>query len=236
MRILALIPARGGSKGIPGKNIRPLANKPLIYYTIEAARDVFDDKDICVSTDSPEIASVVSKTGLEVPFLRPKEFATDTSATYDVLLHAIKYYQEKGELYDTVVLLQPTSPFRTGKNIKEAIDIYTPDLDMIVSVVETSANPYFVLFEEDENGLLKKSKDGHYKYRQECPKVWQYNGAIYVINVQSLLKESHFLFKYVRKYVMTEEESIDIDTNLDFSFAEFLMNNKNRTYEVQQTT
>ena len=152
MKPLVTIPARGGSKGIPGKNIKELNGKPLIQYTIEAAREIFSDEVICVSTDDIKIKEVVESMGLFVPFIRPPELATDTTGTYEVLLHAIQYYEKNGYQPDTLILLQPTSPFRTATHIKEAIKLYTPGVQMVVSVKETKSNPYYVLFEEDEKG------------------------------------------------------------------------------------
>lgn len=223
MKPLVVIPARGGSKGIPRKNIKRLAGKPLIHYTIEAARHVFDDDVICVSTDDKEIKEVAEDTGLTVPFLRPAEFATDTAGTRDVLLHAIDYYEDEGYYPDTVILLQPTSPFRTGEHIKEALELFHSALDQIVSVKETGSNPYYVLFEENEDGYLEKVKKGNYKRRQDCPKVWELNGAIYVINVKSIKKEEMSDIERIKKYAMDEKSSIDIDTQLDWTIAEALV-------------
>ena len=124
MKTLYVIPARGGSKGIPGKNIKPLCGKPLIAYSIEVARALADDCDICLSTDSQQIADVAKNMGLEVPFMRPDYLATDKSGTYEVLLHAVQFYADKGIHYDTLVLLQPTSPFRTAADVQRAIDAY----------------------------------------------------------------------------------------------------------------
>lgn len=226
MKTLVIIPARGGSKGVPGKNVKLLAGEPLINYTIEAARQIFVDEDICVSTDSEEIIQMVNQTGLSAPFVRPEALSTDTSSTYDVLLHALDHYKKNGRTYDTVVLLQVTSPFRTANHIREAMAQYTPSLEMVVSVTETTANPYYVLFEEDEKGYLQKSKKGNFASRQECPKVWQYNGAVYVINAAALLQRSHLQFERVKKYVMRHEDSIDIDTPLDWEFAELMMSKR----------
>ena len=227
MKPLVIIPARGGSKGIPGKNIKLLVNKPLIEYTINAAKGVFDNSDICVSTDSKEIKEIVEKNGLGVPFLRPKELATDTASTYDVLIHAIDYYKEKGKEYDTVILLQPTSPFRNQDHIISALKIYENEdnIDMLVSVKLTHSNPYYVLFEENDKGFLEKSKAGIYSRRQDCPDVWEYNGAIYIINLNSLNKGDFSTFKKIKKFVMDEASSLDIDTKMDWYIAEYLMNN-----------
>ena len=224
MESLVIIPARGGSKGIPHKNIKPLAGKSLICYTIDVARSICRDEDICVSTDDPEIIKVVEDYGLKVPFVRPAELATDKAGTYGVLLHALKFYEDKGKHYDNIVLLQNTSPFRKVEHLKDAIKLYSPDIDMVVSVVETSSNPYYNCFEEDDNGYLHISKgDGKFVRRQDVPTTYAYNGAIYIINPESLKRESLGEFKRRVKYVMDETSSVDLDTMLDWSYAEFLI-------------
>ncbi len=220
---LIIIPARGGSKGLPGKNIKPLNGKPLICYTIDAARGVCSDNNICVSTDDDEIISVVKNYGLDVPFVRPLKLAMDNAGSYEVLLHAIDYYSSIGKEFSTIVLLQPTSPLRDANHIKEAISLYTTNLDMVVSVFETKSNPYYVLAEEDEDGFLQKSKEGNFDRRQDCPKVWEYNGAIYVINVNSLKNKSMSGFSKVRKYEMDHLSSVDIDDQLDFDICEKIL-------------
>tara|TARA_B100001287_G_scaffold269951_1_gene268015 strand:- start:83 stop:760 length:678 start_codon:yes stop_codon:yes gene_type:complete len=225
MKPLVLIPARGGSKGIPGKNIKKLGNKPLINYTIEEARKIFDDNEICVSTNEISIKKVAEETGLKIPFLRPNELGRDNSGMYEVLIHAIKYYENQNYFPDTIVLLQPTSPFRKAYQIKEALKEYSKDIDMVVSVKETKSNPYYVLFEENKDGFLEKSKSGNYLTRQSCPKVWEYNGAIYIINVKSLKKMPINKFRRIKKYVMSDIDSIDLDTLLDWKFAEFILQN-----------
>lgn len=223
MKPLIVIPARGGSKGVPRKNIKVLGDKPLIQYTIDAAKGVFDDEFICVSTDDFEIKSVVEQLGLKVPFLRPNELASDTAGTYEVLLHAISYYESKGYFPDTLILLQPTSPFRTSAHIKEALKLYHESIEMVVSVKETKANPYYILFEEDRNGYLKKTKEANFTRRQDCPKVWEYNGAIYIINVKALKEKTISQFTKVCKFEMDETSSHDIDTLLDWRIAEIIL-------------
>lgn len=226
MNSLVVIPARGGSKGLPGKNIKLLNGKPLIHYTIEAARRLFKDIEICFSTDDNEIKKVAEQTGLSVPFLRPKELANDDSGTHEVLLHAIKYYKENFYKPDVIILLQPTSPFRTSDQIKEAINIYTKekDIDMIVSVKETKSNPYYILFEENQKGFLEKSKKSNINRRQDCPKVWELNGAIYIISANSLHSKSIQELKKIKKYVMDDYTSHDIDNLFDWEIALTLLN------------
>ena len=227
MRTLYVIPARGGSKGIPGKNIKPLAGKPLITYSIDLARKFADDSDICVSTDDMEIIGIVEKMGLKVPFVRPAELATDHSGTYEVLLHALDYYTSKGIHYDTIVLLQPTSPFRTADDIRRCIELYTPDIDMVVSVKPAATNPYYNAFETDGNGFLHISKgEGNYTRRQDAPKVWEYNGAVYVINTESLRRMKLGEFPRRRMCEMSEEHSLDLDTLTDWLIAETILAQK----------
>lgn len=224
MKILVIIPARGGSKGIPHKNIKLFNGKPLIYYTIDCARAICDDEDICVSTDDPEIISVVEQYNLKVPFVRPAELATDTAGTYEVLLHALNYYEQLGKHYDVVMLLQNTSPFRQAEHVKEALKLYTPDVDMVVSVKECAANPYYCVFEENEEGYLHVSKgDGNIFRRQDAPKVYEYNGAIYIMNAETLkTTHMHKMQKRV-KYVMDDRSSFDLDTMTDWNIAEIII-------------
>lgn len=224
MRTLVIIPARGGSKGIPRKNIKPFDGKPLIYYTIDCARAICLDEDICVSTDDDEIIQVVEDYGLKVPFKRPEELATDTAGTYEVLLHALDFYEKKGVHYDVVVLLQNTSPFRTPQQVKEALSLYREDVDMVVSVKECAANPYYCVFEENQEGFLHICKgEGNVFRRQDAPKVYEYNGAIYIMNAE-VLKTTHMHKMQKRvKYVMDDLSSFDLDTMWDWKMAEFII-------------
>lgn len=222
--IVVIIPARGGSKGVPRKNVKLLNGKPLIHYTIETAQAIFKNEQILVSTDDQEIKEIAEQKGIKVPFLRPAELATDQAGSYEVLLHALSYIENDGWKPAIIILLQPTSPFRKPQHIKEAIQLFSPSLEMVVSVKETKANPYFALREEDENGYLIKSKESNAKRRQDVHKVYEYNGAIYIINVQQLKAKPIHTFEKVKKYLMDDTSSIDIDTPLDWEFAKFLMN------------
>ena len=223
---LIIIPARGGSKGIPHKNSKLRNGKPLIGYSIDIARQYTTDENICVTTDDNEIISVVEQYGLKVPFVRPAELATDTASSNDVLVHALNFYETQGRQVDVIILLQPTSPFRKVSFVKEAVDLYNEDLDMVVSVKETSANPYYNCFEEDKNGFLSICKSmGHsITRRQDAPKVWEYNGSIYVINPTSLKDKRMQHFTKVRKYPMSALYSVDIDHPFDWKVAELLLN------------
>ena len=167
MELLYVIPARGGSKGIPHKNIKKLKGIPLIHYAIQQARSVATDENICITTDDPEIIAVSEQTGIKVPFTRPFDLATDSASMQEVLLHAVDFYERKGRIFDAIVLLQPTSPFRSTADIEKAITDYTPDIDMLMTVRKTDANPYYILFEE-KDGFLFKSKDGEFETRGSC--------------------------------------------------------------------
>jgi len=226
-KVLAIIPARGGSKGIPDKNIKLLNNKPLIHYSIEFARKIANDSHICVTTDSKKIARIAEQTGLKIPFLRPSELATDSIGTSEVLLHAIEFYNEKMIEFDCVVLLQPTSPFRKLENFSEAIQKYKPTLDMVVSVHITKSNPYFTLFEEDSHGFLKRSKTLEKIYRrQDAPTVYELNGSMYVINPKSLIDKKKLSdFNRIDKVIIDHFHSIDIDTIEDWMYCEYLVSN-----------
>ena len=221
MKPLFVIPARGGSKGIPGKNIKPLGGKPLIAYSVEVARQLAPDCDICVSTDDQAIANVVRQMGLEVPFMRPDYLATDHCGTYEVLLHAVQFYENLGRNYDTLVLLQPTSPLRTALDVRRCLEAYSPDIDMVVTVVEAASNPYYNCYETDAEGFLHISKgDGSYVRRQDAPKAWEYNGAVYVINIDRLKQMPLSRFSRRRMVEMERSRSIDLDTPLDWLVAE----------------
>jgi len=223
--ILIIIPARGGSKGVPRKNIKPLNGRPLIYYAIDTARAITSDENICVSTDDIEIKSVVENYGLKVPFLRPAELSTDTAGTYEVLLHALDFYEKQGIHYDKVLLLQTTSPFRTAEQVKEALKLFDKaSADMVVSVKECPSNPYYSVFEEDENGFLHVCKgDGNIFRRQDAPKVYEYNGAIYIMDTEKLkTTHMHKMQKRV-KYIMDAQSSFDLDTMQDWEMAEMIL-------------
>lgn len=227
MKCLVVIPARGGSKGIPHKNIKPLAGKPLICYTIDVARQFTTDENICVTTDDPEIITVVENYGLKVPFVRPAELATDTCGSNEVIQHAYQFFFDKGHRYDAVVLLQPTSPFRKVEYVKEAVDLYDDSIDMVTSVRPAACNPYYDGFEENSEGLLQISKgDGTIARRQEAPPVWQQNGSIYVINPKALMEKGMGAFTRIKKYAMPEVYSMDLDTMLDWKMAEMMLSEK----------
>lgn len=230
MKYLYLIPARRGSKGIPGKNIKPLGGIPLIGHTIRTALQIADAEDVVVSTDSEDIARVSKEFGASVPFIRPEALATDTAGSRDVILHALEYMNSRGGNYDTVVLLQPTSPFRTAEDIEECIKAFEDSRNqngeqrgagMAVTVTEARTNPYYSAFETDQEGFLHISKgEGNYTRRQDAPKVWEFNGAVYVIDAEALKRDEISRIKRTIPVPMSADRSIDLDTPADWTRAE----------------
>ena len=221
---LFVIPARGGSKGLPGKNIKELCGKPLIEYSIDVAREFVDDKHVCVSTDSEEIKKVVELYGLFVPFLRPDYLATDIATTNDVLVHAVNFFKEQGSEYKKLVLLQPTSPLRTPQDVQGAMKLYRDDIDMVVSVVKSHAPA--VLCSENEDGFVELVYNKNATGRQQLPDMYEFNGAVYVINIQSLLDKGLAKFTKKVKYLMSKEHSVDIDDIYDFYQVETIIKNR----------
>ncbi len=220
---LVVIPARSGSKGLKNKNIKPFNGKPLITWTVEAAKKVFDKSDICISTDSENIAQIVyDETGIKAPFLRPDNLSGDHASSREFMLHAIEYYESKGYSYKWIVMLQCTSPLRNEKHLEEALTLVEDDLDMLISVYETDSNPYYLhrLISED-NRLIPLFKNS-FTRRQDCPKVYELNGAIYVISVDSIKSYEISDFKNVKPYIMDKKHSIDVDDEIDFKLSEFL--------------
>lgn len=224
MTPLIIIPARGGSKGIPKKNIVELNGRPLIDYTIKAALEIAPIDHIILSTDSEEIAEVAERCGLKVEYRRPAALATDTAGSREVIIDAMDWAERQGIAYDVVVLLQPTSPLRVAEDIAGALSKYTADVDMVVSVAEARCNPYYNCFETDDAGYLKISKgEGLFTRRQDVPSVYEYNGAVYVINPQSIRAMALGSFPHRVPYVMPAERSVDIDAPVDLLVASHLL-------------
>lgn len=226
-RYLYLIPARGGSKGIPGKNIKTLGGVPLIGHTIRRALEVADRADVVVSTDDPAIARVAEEEGASVPFMRPAELATDTASSRGVIIDALDRMAAAGVRYDAVVLLQPTSPLRTSADIRRTIEAFESASaagkhpDMAVTVCEARTNPYYSAFETDSDGYLHISKgDGRYTRRQDAPKVWEFNGAVYVIDAEAVRHEEISRMRRTIPVEMPASRSIDLDTPSDWARAE----------------
>lgn len=228
-QLLVIIPARGGSKGIPGKNIKPLLGRPLLHYTIDVARSVAPDSHIILSTDSPEIARVAEDVSLAVPYMRPESLAGDTSSTRDAILDVMEYADRTGIKYDKICLLQPTSPMRTADDVKRCLELYNDDLDMVTTIVEADTNPYFNCYEIDsDTGFMHISKgDGCLVRRQDAPEAFQFNGAVYIINPRSIRSTEIGAMKRRKGVVMDKIRSVDLDTPLDWTIAEVTMKSLN---------
>ncbi len=221
-KLLAIIPARGGSKRLPRKNILDLAGKPLIAWTIEAALISKYIDHVIVSTDDDEIATVSKKYGADVPFMRPTNLATDDSTSVDVVLHAI----ERLEQYDYIILLQPTSPLRTTKNIDESIELLKfSRSDAVISVSKLEHNPLCINTVQND-GDLSNFLDTTIlnKPEKDLKQYYQLNGAIYLCDIKRLEKEKSFFLKdNCIAYKMKQVESVDIDNEIDFKLSELYL-------------
>lgn len=225
--MLAIIPARSGSKGVPKKNIKELAGAPLISYTIKAAKKSEFITRVIVSTDSEEIADVATKYGAEVPFLRPAELATDDAKAIDVYLYTIERLNlENDEQINEFLVLLPTSPLRNYMDIDQAIKIFKKkNADSVISVTETEYPPQWIK-RISEKGILEDYIQGlNNLNRQEYEKTYIPNGAIYIFKYNVLKKEYNYYTDKTYPYIMPNIRSIDIDTPLDFMIAEYLIKN-----------
>ncbi|MBU3217117.1 NTP transferase domain-containing protein [Clostridium estertheticum] len=223
-KFLAIIPARGGSKSIPNKNIMSICGKPLIAYTIDAGKKSKYIDEIIVSTDSDVIKVIAEQYGAKVPFLRPEELSNDTSKSIDVVMHAINFYKKNDVSYDYVILLQPTSPLRTFEHLDNAIEkLIESNSTSLVSVCEADENP--VLMRRIENEKLKEviSFEGTNLRRQDLPTFYKFNGALYINSNGMLINKRKFVDENTVPYVMDKESSIDIDTMLDARLVELII-------------
>lgn len=225
-KTLAVITARGGSKGLPLKNIRPLNGIPLIRYTIEAALSSHCIDEVLVTTDHEEIAEISRQAGANVPFLRPSELATDEAKSIDAVIHAVDYYEKHFNcIVNDVVLLQPTSPLRTARDIDQAWAKYQElEVESLQSVVETDIHPYYL--REIKEGILYKYDQGENRSdlrRQDLPKLYRLNGAIYIAKRNLVMNNRTLFSERNGSYIMSKEKSVDIDDWFDFLIAEALL-------------
>ena len=228
--VLAIIPARGGSKGLPGKNIKELCGKPLIAWTIEQAKSCDDSDRIVVSTDDEEIAEVAKKYSAEVPFVRPPELASDTATTIDVIFHAINWLKEHEDYRpEYILLLQPTSPLRSGEDINGAIQMLKDkDVRAVVSVCETDHYPWWSnILPADDNMKDFLRPEILNKRRQDLPVFYRLNGAIYLADTDYLREQNSFLGPDTFAYKMSKERSVDVDSDIDFKLAALLLEEQN---------
>lgn len=225
MNNIAIIPARSGSKGLKNKNIKLLNGKPLLAYTIEAAIESKCFDVIFVSTDSREYAKIAIQYGAEVPFLRNKKNAKDKSSSWDVVKETLNNYHCLGKDFNTFMLLQPTSPLRTSKDIKNAYKLLDKmQANSIVSICESDAAPE-TLYKLNNNLFLSNIFENNNcnKRRQDMNKYYRFNGAIYLSKVDTFIKNNSIYSKGCYGYLMKKNNSIDIDDSIDFRFAETLI-------------
>ena len=213
-----------GSKGIPGKNKKLLLGKPLVQYTVDLALELFPPEIICLSTDDPDIKLIGQKNGLNIPSLREPEYSGDSASARSLILNEIK---KSNRIIKNVVYLQPTSPLRNKKNLEEAMTLYSDEIDMVVSVVHSKTNPYYNLYAEDQFKYLKPFSQSQVSNRQESPTFYQFNGAIYILNSESIQNKEIHEFSAIKKYVMSPFESVDIDEEFDWFLAEQILKHKN---------
>src|SRR5262249_2081136 len=223
MRVLGLVPARGGSKGIPRKNIRPLAGKPLLQYTAEAALGAGRLSTVVLSTEDEEIADVGRTCGLRVPFLRPKDLAEDTTATLPVVQHAVRWLERNGESFDAVCLLQPTNPLRRAVDIDSCLDLLEQsDADAVISVLPVPAehNPLWVYFEGADGTLrLSNGEVEPIPRRQELPNAFHRDGSVYATKTQVVMQKNSLYGDRVVGYLIDPVCSVNIDGPEDWDRA-----------------
>ena len=224
--VLALIPARGGSKGLPGKNVRPLLGKPLIAWSIEQGRESRYADAVVVSTDDAAIAATAREHGAEVPFLRPAELASDTAPSIDAIGHALDFLAAQGRFFGILVLLEPTSPLREARDIDAALEalLARPEAESIVGVARVeSAHPAFLV--KVENGLIRPYAPEAFgvKRRQELDEVFFFEGSVYAAYTDSLRRRRGFYHEATLPYVVPKYKSFEIDELADFIVVEALM-------------
>ncbi len=229
-KILCLICARGGSKGLKNKNIKSFCGKPLIYWTIKLAKSIKQIKDVYVSTDSKKIAQISERYGAKIPFIRPKKLATSNSKEWESWRHAIKFFEKKKVFYEALLILPVTSPLRSKDDVTKCIKKFYKErkkLDAVVAITDSSKNPYFNMVKKKKFTSLAINTKKQYFNRQETPKVYDLTTVAFLVKT-SLIKTKNHLFKgKIKSIFVPKERSVDIDNLLDFKFAEFLKKKKN---------
>jgi N-acylneuraminate cytidylyltransferase len=222
MKILALIPARGGSKRLPEKNIRVLGSKPLIVWSIDAARGISEICNILISTDDPAIANVCSEVGVHVPWLRPAELATDIAGSSDVALHALNWYESENGPVDGILLLQPTSPFRTNRTVRKGIELFAKhDRKPVIGVSPADVHPMWALKLDGHHLVPFMSEHGLETRSQDLPPAYVVNGSFYLITPKELRENRTFFGKEaIPLLIESAQEALDIDTEWDWTIAE----------------
>lgn len=225
MRVAAFILARAGSKGLPGKNIRPLNGKPLITWTIDAAKSCPEISDVYVSTDGDDIAQIARNEGVEV-LHRPSELASDTASPKDGVIYHIKQLEAQNIHHDIIALLQPTSPLRTSEEISQCVRcVLSGGVDSSATFVENEWTPYRAWYEQGSEIVPIMDPKDVWLPRQKYPKTYSLNGAVYVVKKEAFMADNSnaFLSGRIKKVVMSKEKSVDIDTLNDFEVIEAFM-------------
>ncbi len=226
-KILAIIPARGGSKGLPGKNIKELCGKPLIAWSIEQAKASKYIDEIFVSTDSPEIAEVAENFGVVVPFLRPEELAKDTSPSSEFVIHTINYFKNKSQEFDYILLLEPTSPLRKKNDIDNAIELLQNDTLGVVSLGEVHMeHPSIVKYVEDDK--IKPFLNDKIVRRQDLDKAYFPYGVVYLVKTSYFQKEKQFYNEDSKPYFIERWQNYEVDDIYDFMCIEKILENKTK--------
>lgn len=224
MRNLAIIPARSGSKGLPDKNIKLLNGVPLLAYSIKAAQESGMFDEIMVSTDSKKYAYIAMQYGASVPFLRSKALSGDSAGSWDVAIEVLKCYQETGHRFDTVCLLQPTSPLRTADDIVGGYALLeAKNADAVTSVCEVEHSPLWCMTLGEDLSLSEFNKRDEDRPRQQLPIYYRLNGAIYIRKIVYACEDIVLKNEYDFAYIMSQERSVDIDTAFDFLHAELIL-------------
>ena len=224
MKNIAVIPARSGSKGLKDKNIKDLCGKPMIAYSIEAALDSGKFDVVHVSTDSEKYAEIAKEYGADVPFLRTPELATDTATSADAIIYSINRYREMGSDFDTIMILQPTSPLRTKDDIIKAYEIYKEkDAESVVSVCEVDHPPLWSNTLSDSGSMESFSVITAGSRRQDLKQYYRLNGSIYLTTIEKYLSKESLYNNRCFAYVMPKDKSVDIDDAFDFLMAESIM-------------
>ena len=227
MKNIAIIPARSGSKGLKDKNTKELSGKPLLAYSIDAAKksNLFDE--IMVSTDSEKYAEIARQFGANAPFLRSEELSSDKACSWDVVIEVLNKYKEIGKTFDTVCLLQPTSPLRTAEDIVNAYRLLdSKHADAITSVCEVDHSPLWTMTLDESQSLANFRKNASDRPRQQLATYYRLNCAIYIRRIAYSNEQPTILTDKEFASIMPREHSVDIDTQLDFTIADSIMSNK----------
>lgn len=225
--VLCLMLARGGSKGVPNKNIKLLNDKPLIYYTIQSVKEAKIFDKFILSTDSSEIGDIAINYGVEVPFLRPDKLSSDNSLFYDAIIHALKWVEKNDKKYDLVQYVYPTTPLKIKDDYLNGLQLFQEkNADMVISVCEDHHTPFWSNSLPENNSLRDFIPTKYHKNRQDLPRTYRINGCIFIAKWDVFYEKKDWFKQNTYAYIMPEERSVDIDTPFDFELAELYLKRK----------